>query len=117
MKWLQQKRKYIFLTFAQFVPLVSEARTVRSIAENVAKFLLGPLLTFLTVLALVLFIAGVIEFTRNADNSDARKRGKQRMLWGVIALFVMLGFISITGIFTQTFFGGNPMLPQLYERS
>ncbi len=116
MKTLLKKEKYLFfLAQLSLFPLVGEARTVRSIAENIAKFLLGPLLTFLTVLALVLFITGVVEFMRNAENSDARKRGKEKILWGIIALFVMLGFISITGVFTRTFFGGNPILPQLYE--
>ncbi len=105
----------VFLVLQSFFPLVSEAFILRSIAENIAKFLSGTFITFLTVLALIFFLWGVADFIRNAENSDARKKGKQRMVWGIIALFFMLTFLSVTGVLTRTVFGNNPILPQLYE--
>lgn len=115
MKLSYKKTSFFFLTLQLLFPLVSEARTLRSIAEGIAKFLSVTVVQFLIVLALVLFFWGVIEFIRNADNPDARKKGKQHMVWGIIGLFFMLTFLSVTGILTRTFFGGNPILPLFYE--
>ncbi len=102
-------------SFLFSLPLFVSARTIRSVAKNIAKFLLGPLFGFLIVLSLVLFIWGLIEFMRNAENSDKRREGKTKIIWGILALFVLLSFISITGIFTNTLFQSNPILPQFYE--
>lgn len=61
--------------------------------------------TLVITLAFVYFFWGVGQFILNAGEQKARDEGKQKMLWGVIALFVImsiygiLGFISIlTGI-------------------
>ena len=88
---------------------------IREISRNIAAFLGKPLMTLLFTAALAMFLWGVVDFIRNAENSEAREKGKQRMLWGIIALFVMVAFLGLTGVITGTLFGKNPLLPQLYE--
>ena len=46
-------------------------------------------------IALLAFFWGLATFIFSAGNDDAQKRGKTLMLWGVIALFIM---VSIWGI-------------------
>ncbi len=48
-------------------------------------------------IALIFFFWGMAQFILHADDKDAREEGKQRMLWGIVALFVI---VSIYGILT-----------------
>ncbi len=61
-------------------------------------------------LALLFFLYGLMRFILNAGNEDAREQGKNIMIWGIVALFVMVsvwGLVSILqsefGISTVTF--------------
>ena len=60
------------------------------------KTIVSQLLPILVALSLVVFIWGLISYVISADE-EARKDGKQRMMWGIIALFVI---VSIWGIVT-----------------
>jgi len=117
MKHFFEKKVIIpILSLTLAFPLLSEARTIREIAESIADFLLDSVLKLLLTIATVSFVWGVIEFIRNADNSDARKKGKQKIIWGIIGLFVMLSFLGLTGVLSRTFFNSGPVLPQFYEK-
>lgn len=54
-------------------------------------------------LAVVAFIYGIVKYFLNPDNEEKRKNGKSYMLWGIIALFVMVSFWGIVNIFSSTF--------------
>ena len=43
-------------------------------------------------------------FIYNADNEDKKTEGKKVMMWGIIALFVMLFVWQIINILANTFF-------------
>jgi hypothetical protein len=96
------------LTFAQ-------TQTLRSITIQVVEFLSEVVLPLLFLAALTWFIWGTVQFIRNSDNQEKRKQGRVRMLLGIIALFVMVSYLGLTSVFTQTLFNQNPILPQLYE--
>jgi hypothetical protein len=55
-------------------------------------------------LALLFFFWGVARFILNADNEEKRTEGKKVMVWGIIALFVMLFVWQIVNILANTFF-------------
>ena len=69
-------------------------------------------------LAILLFIWGLALFIYKSDSEDGRKEGRNRMIWGVIALFVI---VSVWGIvrFLGNTVGINendnntPRLPQI----
>ncbi|MCD5390160.1 MAG: hypothetical protein LR005_02140 [Candidatus Pacebacteria bacterium] len=111
--------KKIIITIGLLVPSVTFAagNTIKDFAGNITKFLGKPLMMLLFSVALLLFIWGIAQFVKNAENSDERNKGKQHMLWGIVALFAMLTFLGLTGTLTQTFFGTEPLLPQFYENN
>lgn len=100
-----------------FFPAFTFAQAVsfRDAVKNVTGIVKGSLIPLLFSAALAYFIWGVGNFIRNADNPDERKKGKQQILWGVIALAVMVTYFSLTSIFTNSFFGTGAALPQLFE--
>ncbi len=101
------------------MPLITnaQANTFRSIVGDIVELISTALMPLLFVMALTWFIWGVVEFIRNSDNQEKRKEGRSRMLWGIIALFLMVSYLGITSIFTQTLFNRQPFLPQLYEQA
>jgi hypothetical protein len=76
------------------------------------------LIPLLFAIALVAFIWGMIQFFLNPDSEDKKQKGKSFMLWGLIALFVMISIWGILNLFTRTFEFQNteaPSIPQLKE--
>ena len=69
-------------------------------------------------LALLVFFWGLVKFIYAAGNEEKRKAGKQVMLWGLIALFVMLALWGILRFLSRSILdsglGGNdPNVPQV----
>jgi uncharacterized membrane protein YidH (DUF202 family) len=110
-------KKIIVMVSSIFAPYVmyAQTNTLRNVVSDIVAFLSGSILPLLFLIALTWFIWGTIQFIRNSDNQEKRKEGRKRMLWGIIALFVMVSYLGITAIFTETFFNRGPILPQLYE--
>lgn len=73
--------------------------------ESLGLLNLGIRIIF--ALALALFFWGLVQFIMKSGDAKLRDEGKQRMIWGIIALFVM---ISIYGIlnFVGSLVGINP---------
>jgi len=86
--------------------------------KEVVCFFLGfinKLLPILAGMTLLVFFWGLVGLIRNSGDEKAVKEGKQLMLWGIIALFVLVSFAGIISLFTGDFFGesfGIPQLPQ-----
>ena len=58
-------------------------------------------------LALVAFFWGLVKFIYNAGSDTKREEGKQVMLWGIIALFIIVSIWGIIG-FIQGELGLTP---------
>lgn len=62
--------------------------------------------------AVVLFLFGVVKFIQNANDSTEREQGKTFMIWGIVALFVMICVWGLVNVLGKTF-GVQNVLPQL----
>lgn len=100
---------------AVFPTFAFAQRTLKSFVEAVVDIIGAALIPLLFSAALALFIYGVFSFIQNADNPDKREKGKQRMLWGIIALFVMVAYLGLTTVITSSFFNSDPILPQFFD--
>lgn len=107
-------KKILFALF--FVPgiALAQGRTIKSAAYALVEFLTRFVSPFLFAIALMLFIWGIIIMVQNGDNPEQRKRGQSRMLWGIIGLLAMVGYLGMTAILTQSVFSANPIIPQLF---
>ncbi len=56
---------------------------------------IGALVGLLVAIALVVFIWGMVVFIASSGSDEKRAAGKQRMIWGIVALFVI---ISVWGL-------------------
>lgn len=86
-------------------PHVVQAQ-VRDFADFVGLLLngiLNPLIVIIITLALIYFLWGMANFILRADDEQARAKGKQIMIWGIIALFVMVSVWALVAILENTF--------------
>lgn len=76
---------------------------VKQLIININDVIVQPLIAFMFVLAVLLFVWGIVEFIWKADSDTERETGKQHMIWGIIGLFIMVSAFSIIKIFVNTF--------------
>lgn len=69
---------------------------------------------FIFAIAIAMFIWGAVKFfIINADEEAKREQGKQFMIWGIIALAIMISVWGIVSILTSTFGVDGNVLPQV----
>ncbi len=64
-------------------------------------------------LALVIFVWGVVQFVINTDDEVKKTKGKQFMIWGIIALTVMVSVWGLVAILGNTFGVNTGFIPQV----
>jgi len=67
--------------------------------------ILDLLVSIIIGLALVFFLWGVAKFILNSDDPKKVAEGKQVMIWGIIALFVMVSVWGIVNFMQEALFG------------
>jgi len=80
---------------AILVPVIAFAAP-SNFAEFVGVIMTGvlkPLIAVIVTLALAYFLWGMANFILHADDEQARSKGKQVMVWGIIALFVLIQLV------------------------
>ncbi len=94
--------KKIILSASIFLPITSFAALdgLKTLLRSFSG-LINTAITIIFGLALVFFFWGIGQFILHAGDQKMRDEGKKKIMWGVIALFVM---VSIWGI--VTFIGG-----------
>ncbi len=81
---------------------------LNSFIAAVQTNILNPLITLLALVAFVVFIWGVVDYIRNADNDEKRKAGQQHILWGFVGFVIIFGAGAIISIIKAlvSVFGG-----------
>ncbi len=76
------------IVFAQMFPTIKLMLvTLGTYVNIIIRILFG--------LAIIYFFYGMGQFILHAGNEKIREEGKQKMIWGVIALFVMFSIFGI----------------------
>lgn len=86
---------YTFLLIAVLIPQVSFAAfdKIKGLLRDF-KSILDLVIPIVFALAIIFFFWGLAQFIRSVSDKTIAE-GKNKMIWGIIALFVM---VSITGI-------------------
>lgn len=69
--------------------------TFSQLLYNIEQVILNPLIFLLAGLALLVFLYGVFEYIKSADDPEERKTGHNHMLWGIIGLAIMFSAYGI----------------------
>lgn len=79
----------------------------------VTRIINDSVIPLIFALAMVMFIWGVVQYVINSDEEAKKAKGKQFMLWGIIALTVMVSVWGLVGILSSTFGIEKTVLPQV----
>ncbi|MFA6076501.1 MAG: hypothetical protein WC735_00290 [Candidatus Paceibacterota bacterium] len=64
-------------------------------------------------LAIVMFVWGVVQFVINSDDEAKKTKGKMFMIWGIVALTVMVSVWGLVAILGNTFGVNTGIIPQV----
>ncbi len=87
------------------MPLCSvlEGRTFAELVGCVIS-IFNAVIPLLAVLAIIIFFWGVIRYIASSGGAKEHVEGRQFLLWGIIALFVLFSIWGIIRILKATFF-------------
>lgn len=72
----------------------------------------GYIIPLIFAVAIVAFLWGVVQFViMGQEDETKRTQGKQLMIWGIIALTVMIGVWGLVKVLATTFNLPNSVLP------
>ena len=92
------------LSLLALTPLIASAQASSGLADVVSRIsdLFGAVIPVLVALGVVYFIWGVIQYVIY-DEEEAKKKGRERMIYGIIGLAVIVSIWGLVAILNQTF--------------
>ncbi len=95
---LNQMKKIIIGTLL-FAPMFAFAQQLGNITTLIRSIgnIIQILIPITAALALLYFFWGLAKFILNSADEEKRSEGKHIMIWGVVALFVIVSVWGLTG--------------------
>jgi hypothetical protein len=90
-----------------------DTSSVSSLVNSIIGIIAQFVVVLVGVLLVVFFYRIVVSIYKVGESPKALQDGKALLFWGTIALFVVVSIWGILSIFTGTFFGVAPGIPQL----
>ncbi len=75
---------------------------MEELLQKAVVAIVNPIIQVLFAVALVMFVYGIFEFVRGADDPTARTKGQEHMKYGLIGLFIMISVFTIIKILLNT---------------
>ncbi len=89
------------------LPVIAQVTDFKSFVAVVTGNILKPLVPLIVTLALVYFLWGASKYILHGGDETKRAEGQKMMIYGVIALFVMVSVWGFVLVLQNTFFGGG----------
>jgi hypothetical protein len=97
------------VSLAMFTPALAFAQSTGVTLNNLSGALtdlarlMDRIIPILIGAAIILFLFGVLKYVFNAGSEDARKEGRTFMIYGIIAIAVMLSVWALVAFVRNTF--------------
>ncbi len=75
---------------------------VNKLVNNISTFILMPLIYGMFGIATLVFMWGVKNFIGAADDAEARGKGAQQMIWGILGMVIMIGAVTLKNVIEGT---------------
>lgn len=76
--------------------------TGNTLINKIADIIVNPVIKLAFAIAFLVFLWGVFQYVRGADNEEARALGVRHMTWGVIGLAIMVTAKAIVSLIGAT---------------
>lgn len=74
-----------------------------NLINNITRLILNPLIELLFVIALIVFVWGIVQFVNSETADNKREEGKKKIMYGVLGMFVMFSAYGIIHLILDTF--------------
>lgn len=75
------------------------------------------IIPILISIGLIIFIVGVVRFVAAGENEEQRQAGRQMMIYGIIALFVMVAVWGFVNLLSSSLFGESSDIQSAPKKS
>lgn len=91
-----------------FFPVVALAQVSGSVSDvnsalEFIRTLINAVIPILIGIAVLWFIWGVISFVAAGDSEESRKAARNRIIWGIVFIFVVVSVWGLVNILIETF--------------
>jgi hypothetical protein len=88
------------------VPMAQGASSGTTFASFVANIIgvVNAIIPALITIAVLIFFVGLARYVYHSDNSSERNEGHKFMLWGLVALFVLMSLWGILDVASSSIF-------------
>ena len=69
--------------------------------------LINMLVSVLAALALVVFFIGLVRYVKDSADSHGHEEGRERIIWSLVALFILFSIWGILALMSVAFFGSS----------
>jgi hypothetical protein len=90
-----------FVAFADCVTTATDITVVSEVLCKVGEIFSAAIPVIIT-LGIIYFVWGVVSYVIG-DSEEAKKKGKDRMIYGIIGLAIIVGMWGVVKILTETF--------------
>ena len=106
------KNKFIKLSLLALVfsPLITFAAGLGSIMDTVTNLIGTNFIRLVFALAFAYFFWGVVQYVLYPDDEAKKEKGRQFMIWGIIALTVMFSVYGLISALQTTLTLDNDVL-------
>jgi uncharacterized membrane-anchored protein len=95
-------RKIILAGILAFFPAIALAQTIQTVLQNTGDIV--SLATPIAVaFALLFFFFGLARYILSSGDEEKKESGRSIMIWGIIALFVMVAVWGLVNLIADTF--------------
>ncbi len=102
---------FSMISFTPLIALAQNATNANGVLDNISNFL-SALLPLLVSIGVIYFVWGVVQYVIN-DSDEAKKKGKDRIIYGIIGLAVILSIWGLVNILIATFGVGGGNVPNV----
>ena len=92
--------------------VLSTSAKLGDLLSYISCIIARSVIPLIFALAVAMFLWGVVQFVIK-DSEEAKDKGRQLMVWGIIGLTVMIGVWGLVGIVGRTFNLNTSVLPTL----
>ncbi len=106
----KNSHRNIIVAIATLIPTLAFAAPLSGVISLIGDFsqIMALVKPLVFGLAFIYFFWGMGQFIlKDAGNEKSREEGKKKMLWSVIALFVMFSIMGIISFISATFLGNS----------
>lgn len=90
------------LFFTLLYPTTTFALDIATLMGRINRAIINPVIILMFVVAVLIFLYGLVEFLAQANNEEIRNTGKRHMLWGIIGIAIMISVFGIMQLIIST---------------